>query len=132
MTSCDVRRAIIGLREFSMFPTTLQRAIFRELVTVFATALLVCVCILIVADMYDDRWQSCVDAVAVLYVIQWMVLALLPEAVPTAMLFAACQVYGRMRRDVEWQAIQASGIHFSHVVVPVFILAAMLSAVILA
>ena len=115
-----------------MFLTTLQRTILRELVQVFLTALLVCIGILIVADMFDDRWQNCADATAVLCVIQWLILAMLPEAVPTALLFATCQVYGRMRRDMEWQAVQAGGIHFSHVVMPAFALAAFLSGIILA
>lgn len=115
-----------------MFPTILQRVIFRELVVVFLTALVVCVGILIVADMFDERWQSCVDAAAMMCVMQWMVLAMLPEAVPTALLFTACQVYGRMRRDMEWQAVQAGGIHYSHVVWPAFLLAGLLSGTILA
>lgn len=115
-----------------MFPTTLQRAIFRELVQVFLTALFVCIAILIVADMFDDRWKTCVDPVAVLCVIQWLVLAMLPEAAPTALLFATCQVYGRMRRDMEWQAVQACGIHFRHVVMPAFGFALLMSGGILA
>ena len=69
-----------------MFPTTLQRAIFRELLLVFITALFVCVALLIVADMFDDRWKNCVGAASVVFVIQWLVLAMLPEAVPTALL----------------------------------------------
>jgi lipopolysaccharide export system permease protein len=105
-----------------MFPTTLQRAIFRELLLVFITALFVCVALLIVADMFDDRWKNCVGAASVVFVIQWLVLAMLPEAVPTALLFAACQVYGRMRRDMEWQAVQAGGIHFFHVILPALLL----------
>lgn len=111
-----------------MFPTTLQRVILRELVLSFLTALLVCVALLMVVDIFDERWATCVDPVSFLRVLQWMILAMLPEAVPTALLFACCQVYGRMRRDQEWQAIQAGGVHPVHATMPVFVLAAILSA----
>ncbi len=111
-----------------LFPTILQRAIFRELLRTFIAALVVCVVLLMVVDMFDDRWQTCVDLASFLRCIHWLGLAMLPEAVPTALLFATCLVYGRLRRDQEWLAIQAGGVRHFHALLPALYLGVLLSA----
>jgi lipopolysaccharide export system permease protein len=110
-----------------VFPSILQRAIFRELVRTFFAALVVCIAVLMAVDMFDERWQSCVDTTSFLRCVHWLGLAMLPEAVPTALLFATCQVYGRLRRDQEWLALQAGGAHYLHAIMPAFFLGSLLS-----
>jgi len=110
-----------------VFPSILQRAIFRELVRTFFAALVVCIVVLMTVDMFDERWQSCVDATSFMRCVHWLGLAMLPEAVPTALLFATCQVYGRLRRDQEWLALQAGGAHYLHAIMPAFFLGSLLS-----
>lgn len=114
-----------------MFPSLLQRAIFRELVLVFLQALVVLIAIVGIVTLFEDRWQYCADLQSFGIVMQWLVPALLPKTVPAALLFATCQVYGRIRRDQEMLAIQAGGIHLWHATVPALGFGALLSALVL-
>jgi lipopolysaccharide export system permease protein len=113
-----------------MFPSVLQRAIFRELLLVFLQALVVLIAIVAIVTLFEDRWQYCSELQSFLVVMQWLVPALLPKTVPAALLFATCQVYGRIRRDQEMLAIQAGGIHLRHVTVPALLLGLGLSGVV--
>jgi lipopolysaccharide export system permease protein len=108
--------------------TTLQRAIFWELVKVFALSLVGITGILLMAGIIAEASQRGLTPAQILTVIPLLIPSTVPYTIPATTLFATCLVYGRLAHDNEVVAIKTAGINVLHVIWPGVFLGVVMSA----
>jgi lipopolysaccharide export system permease protein len=101
-----------------VFFSTLQRAIFWELVKVFALSLIGITGIILMAGIIAEASQRGLTPAQILEVIPLLIPSFLPYTIPATTLFATCLVYGRLAHDNEIVAVKAAGINILKVVWP--------------
>ncbi|MCI0739485.1 MAG: LptF/LptG family permease [Gemmataceae bacterium] len=113
----------------SVYWGILHRAIFLDLLRVFAMALLALTGLLLLGGILAEASQRGLPPGQLLSVIPLIIPSTLPYTLPTTTLFATCIVYGRLAHDNEILAVKSSGVHLIHVIWPGLLLGATVSAV---
>jgi len=101
-----------------VFGGILERMILRELVKVSALVLPGLTGILLLVGMLHEALERGLNLPQVVSLIPLLIPPTLPITLPASVLFAACQVYGRLARDNELQAITGSGVHPLRLLLP--------------
>jgi lipopolysaccharide export system permease protein len=103
------------------------RYIFFEVLKLFLIALFAITMLLMLGFLVERAVVEGVGAVAILKLIPFLLPMSLQYALPATLLFAACNVYGRMSADNEIVAIKSIGITPFRVMVPTLLMALVLS-----
>lgn len=103
------------------------RYIFFEVLKLFLIALFAITMLLMLGFLVERAVVEGVGVVAILKLIPFLLPMSLQYALPATLLFAACNVYGRMSADNEIVAIKGLGITPFRVMVPTLTLAFVLS-----
>jgi lipopolysaccharide export system permease protein len=96
----------------------LQRTIFWELIRVFAITVVSLTGLFVLGGLVAEASQRGLAPAQIVTVIPLMIPGMLPYTMPTATLFAACNVYGRLAKDNEITALRAAGIHLRTLIWP--------------
>jgi len=105
----------------------LQRHVLNDLMRVFGLAVFVLTVLLVVMGVAGEAAKNGLGAEQILKILPYIVPSLLPYTIPATLLLTVCIVYGRMAGDHEITAIKAAGINVMVVLVPSFVLGAILS-----
>jgi lipopolysaccharide export system permease protein len=105
-----------------MTGSLLNRMIFRDLVRVFALALVTLTGMFLMAGLIQEASQRGLTPTQVVAAIPLLVPSTLPYTVPATTLFAACVVYGRLAADNEVTAVRAAGVHLGRLMLPAVLL----------
>ncbi len=108
----------------------LQRAIFWDLLKVFALALIALTSIFVLAGVVQEASRQGLGPENIIELIPLLLPGTLPFTVPATMLFAVSVVYGRMAHDNEITAIKAAGVPMRVVILPAFALGSLLSMIV--
>ncbi len=105
----------------------LSRYILRELLTVFAVALVGMTLVMLLVGVAQEAIRQNLGLLPILRLIPYFLPNALVFAVPGTILFAACSVYGRMAADNELVAAKSIGISPWAFLIPGFVLAFLIS-----
>src|SRR4029077_19344735 len=105
----------------------LQRHVLNDLMRVFGLAVFVLTVLLVVMGVAGEAAKNGLGAEQILKILPYIVPSLLPYTIPATLLLTVCIVYGRMAGDHEITAIKAAGLNVMAVLVPSFVLGAVLS-----
>jgi lipopolysaccharide export system permease protein len=105
----------------------LQRYVLGDLTRVFALAITVLTTLLVVMGVASEAANKGLGLEQILKIIPYIIPSLLPYTIPATLLLTVCIVYGRMAGDNEVTAIKAAGINAIAVLIPSFVLGAVLS-----
>src|SRR4051794_19102276 len=105
-----------------MTGSLLNRMIFRDLLRVFALALVTLTGMFLMAGLIQEASQRGLTPAQVIAAIPLLIPSTLPYTMPATTLFAACVVYGRLAADNEVTAIRAAGVHLGRLMMPVVLL----------
>jgi lipopolysaccharide export system permease protein len=105
----------------------LQRYVLGDLTRVFGLAISVLTMLLVVMGVAGEASKNGLGAEQILKIIPYIIPSLLPYTIPATLLLTVCIVYGRMAGDNEITAIKAAGINALAVLIPSFVLGAILS-----
>ena len=103
------------------------RYIFLEVLKLFLIALFAITMLLMIVFLVERAVVEGVGVLAIVKLIPYLLPMSLQYALPATLLFAACNVYGRMAADNEVVAIKSLGITPYRVMVPTLLLALFLS-----
>lgn len=105
----------------------LQRCVLNDLLRIFSLAIFVLTVLLVVMGVAGEAAKNGLGAEQILKIIPYIIPSLLPYTIPATLLLTVCIVYGRMAGDNEITAIKSAGINVYAVLVPSFVLGAVLS-----
>ena len=105
----------------------LQRYVLGDLMRVFGLAISVLTMLLVVMGVAGEAASKGLGMEQILRIIPYIVPSLLPYTIPATLLLTVCIVYGRLAADNEVTAIKAAGINVLTVLIPSFVLGAVLS-----
>ncbi|HEY3967951.1 MAG TPA: LptF/LptG family permease [Planctomycetaceae bacterium] len=105
----------------------LQRYVLGDLSRVFGLAISVLTMLLVVMGVASEAASKGLGVEQIVRIIPYIVPSLLPYTIPATLLLTVCIVYGRMAGDNEITAIKAAGINVLAVLIPSFVLGAVLS-----
>ncbi len=121
-------RAILALFEILMIvPSTISRFVFFELSKIFLVTLTALVSLLVLVGVLQESIRNGLPPVVALRILPYILPNALCFAMPGAVLFSACSVYGQMSANNEITALKSAGISPSVVLRPVLVLALLLS-----
>lgn len=107
--------------------TIFNRYVLRELLSLFAVALVALTMIMIIQGVVQEAIRMNLGLGPMLRLIPFVVPNALVFAVPGTILFAVCMLYGRMSADNEIVALKALGIGPRVVMLPAFVVGFLLS-----
>lgn len=96
----------------------LTRAIFWDLIRVFALTLVGLTGLFVLGGLVAEASQRGLAPTQIITIIPLMIPGMLPYTMPTATLFAVCNVYGRLAKDNEITALRAAGVHLGAIIWP--------------
>ncbi|MCX7700732.1 MAG: LptF/LptG family permease [Gemmataceae bacterium] len=99
----------------------LPRLILWDLLKVFAITLVGLTGLFVLGGLVAEASQRGLAPAQIVTVIPLMIPGMLPYTMPTATLFAACNVYGRLAKDQEITALRAAGVHLRLILWPTLI-----------
>ena len=105
----------------------LQRSVLRDLLRVFLSAIFVLTVLLVVMGVAGEAAKKGLGVKQILQITPWVIPSLLPYTIPATLLLTVCVVYGRMAGDHEISAIKAAGINVLAILLPSFVMGAILS-----
>jgi lipopolysaccharide export system permease protein len=100
-----------------------------EILKIFSITLFAATSLIMVAGVLQQLVAEGLGALAIVQLIPYILPVALQFAVPVALLFAACSVYGRMSADNEIVAVKSVGISPGRVMTPTLLMAFLLSPV---
>lgn len=107
--------------------TLLQRYLFSELLRVFALLVIVLTVMLVFVGLFQEATDRGLGLVQILHIMPFVVPSMLPFTIPATLLLAVCVVYGRISGDLEVIAAKAAGISATQLLMPAFLLGAILA-----
>jgi lipopolysaccharide export system permease protein len=122
IVNCGRHRA-----RFSPVIPILQRQVLWEISQTFALALVVATGLLLLLGVCQQLLERGLTAELLLRLLPYLVLAMLPFTIPSALLLAVVLVFGRMGAASEITAAGAAGIPALRLMTPSFVVAAALS-----
>jgi len=105
----------------------LQRYVFLETLKVFALAICVSTLIMTLGVGANEGIKRGVPFAVTMQIMPFVIPETLRMTVPAALLFSVCTVFGRMAADGELTAAKSLGIHPFRLILPVVVIAALLS-----
>jgi lipopolysaccharide export system permease protein len=105
----------------------LQRSVLNDLMRVFGLAIFVLTMLLVVMGVAGEAAKNGLGFWQIVKILPYIVPSLLPYTIPATLLLTVCIVYGRMAGDHEVTAIKAAGINITCILIPSFVLGAILS-----
>ena len=105
----------------------LQRYILGELVRVFLLLVVVLTVMLVFVGLFREAADSGLGLVQILQIMPYVVPSMLPFTIPATLLLSVCVVYGRISGDLEVVAAKSAGISALQLLMPAFLLGAMLA-----
>jgi lipopolysaccharide export system permease protein len=105
----------------------LQRSVLNDLMRVFGLAIIVLTMLLVVMGVAGEAAKNGLGFWQIVKILPYIVPSLLPYTIPATLLLTVCIVYGRMAGDHEVTAIKAAGINIICILIPSFVLGAILS-----
>jgi lipopolysaccharide export system permease protein len=109
--------------------TIIQRYVIGEVLRSFSLALAAMTAIFVLFMVVGEAMHLGLSPDDIVHFVPLIVPSTLPFSVPVSLLFAATVVYGRLASDNEIVAIKTAGVHPFKVLFPVYLLGAILSAV---
>lgn len=103
------------------------RYVALELLKTFSLTLAAMTSLMVLIFLIQEGWREKLSPMAILELVPFIVPTALCFAIPGTILFSTCVVYGRMAAKNEIVAIKALGISPSRVIVPVVVIAFLLS-----
>lgn len=107
--------------------TILQRRIFRDIVLMFFTSLLVITLLVMLIGVAREAMNQGLGLMSILRLIPYTLPNALSMALPGTALFSVCSVYGRMSADNEFVAMQSVGVSILPSIMPAIVLTIVLS-----
>lgn len=98
----------------------LHKYLVKELFRTFIPSLL-CFEFLLLLGFSIQLLHKGLDVPSLVYVLPYMALYTLPQALPSSLLTATVMTYGRLSADNEITAMRVAGIHLHHIVTPVLV-----------
>jgi lipopolysaccharide export system permease protein len=105
----------------------LQRYVLFELLRVFGLLVSALTIMLVVVGVAGEAAANGLGAEQILKILPYIIPSLLPFTIPATLLLTVCVVYGRMAGDNEITALKAAGVNVLTLLLPSFVLAAVLS-----
>src|SRR5882724_4651835 len=105
-----------------MLGTILQRTIMLELLRVFAITLVSLTGLFLLGGIVAEASNRGLAPYQILSLMPLMVPSSLPYTIPATVLFATCNVYGRMAKDNEIVALRAAGVNLFQILKPAILL----------
>jgi lipopolysaccharide export system permease protein len=105
-----------------MLGTILQRTIMLELLRVFGITLVSLTGLFLLGGIVAEASNRGLAPAQILTLMPLMVPSSLPYTIPATVLFATCNVYGRMAKDNEITALRAAGLNLWGVMKPAVVL----------
>jgi len=105
----------------------LQRYILGELVRVFLLLVVVLTVMLVFVGLFREAGDRGLGLVQILQIMPYVVPSMLPFTIPATLLLSVCVVYGRISGDLEVIAAKSAGINALQLLMPAFLLGAMLA-----
>ena len=105
----------------------LQRYILVELLKVFGLLVTVLTVMLVFVGVFQEAQQQGLGAAQIIQILPYLIPSLLPYTIPSTLLLAVCVVYGRLAGDLEIIATKSAGINPLQLLMPAFLLSAVLS-----
>jgi lipopolysaccharide export system permease protein len=105
----------------------LQRYILGELLRTFTFVLICQTVLLVFVGIFQQASDSGLGPMQLIRILPYIVPSLLPFTIPAALLLTVCLVYGRIAGDLEVTAAKAAGINVLSLLLPSFILGAVMS-----
>lgn len=105
----------------------LQRYILVELLRTFAFVLVCQTVLLVFVGIFQQATESGLGPMQLIRILPYIVPSLLPFTIPAALLLTVCLVYGRIAGDLEITAAKSAGINVLSLLMPSFVLGAVMS-----
>lgn len=106
---------------------TLQRYILCELLRVLLLVITATTVLLVFLGVFQKISESGIGPLQVLQILPYIVPSMLPFTIPATLLLSVCIVYGKLSADFEITAAKAAGINVFSLLVPAFVVGAVLS-----
>ena len=113
-----------------MWPRLFSRYVLSEVLVLSSITLFTLTTVIMLGVVMHQLIAAGLGIQAFLRMLPYATLISLQFAVPSTLLFAVCSVYGRMSADNELIAVKSLGIHPLRVIMPTFILALVISPVV--
>jgi len=105
----------------------LQRYILVQLLKVFALLLSVLTIMLVFLGVFQEAQENGLGAVQIVQILPYIIPSLLPYTIPSTLLLSVCVVYGRLSGDLEVIATKSAGINPLSLLLPAFLMGAVLA-----